>query len=320
VRDLVRTAVSTVLICVVLIPGERPARAGPRGPSAVPAKPGSAGLVPRRKRAGLATSAGPLTEIALARITVTGGLDEAIARAMVEGLQPALESCLVHHAAPREGIDVELRVTAAGRTEAKVRGSRTAAQPFAECVRSAFAAARFPARPLPSQIVLRFVLKARARRPAATKGAGGVDNVLGAAPAGQGNTRGVAPPGRAEVVDGIAVRAAAGGGLDALARGLEKETPLDVAVVRATMVQHAPALRRCCAYRRTGQPLAPGALDLEVRVDAGGTVSGARVRAATAADQPLQRCVAAAARAWRFPAPRGGAATVSFTVRCGREG
>lgn len=289
------------LIAALAPPGDV-AAAPPRGPAVAPVKGGSAKLVPRRKQSGLGRRSGPLTEVALERVSCTGGLDEAAVRPVLQGLRTELKRCLERHPAQRDRLQLELRVAASGRTQVVVHAAGAADKALASCARLVVAAAAFPARSLPTQVVLTLAFKPGAQETGgAAKGGAGLGAVLGV-PAAREPVAAASAAG----VQQLEIRAVGAGGLGAIARGLEKDPPLESSTVRAAIASQLATVRRCQSAGRS-------AVRVELRVGASGAVEAARVLSSTIAD-PQQRCVIAAARSWRFPRPRGGGAVIRFTL------
>ncbi len=86
---------------------------------------------------------------------------------------------------------------------------------------------------------------------------------------------------------------------------------LHAAQVSATLKTTRPALRSCYAAELAGKPKLAGTAVARLRIEASGQTTGVRVRGV---DQSVSRCAARVLRKARFPAPRGGRATVRVPI------
>ena len=89
---------------------------------------------------------------------------------------------------------------------------------------------------------------------------------------------------------------------------------LDPAAVAPVVERHWRTIEDCFTRGRGAAVYIGGRLIIGLRIGVDGAVRSARVAGGDLGAWPVERCVLAAARSWKFPRPRGGEAEVSVPL------
>lgn len=114
-------------------------------------------------------------------------------------------------------------------------------------------------------------------------------------------TRPVSPPksGPAAPVPAVAARPTTPGGVDP-------------AKTQAIVRGHLPEIQRCYERGRMDDPDLKGRVTVRITISAIGAVSAARIDSSTLGNGGVEGCILNAVQTWKFPAPIGGSAVISY--------
>jgi len=87
---------------------------------------------------------------------------------------------------------------------------------------------------------------------------------------------------------------------------------IDPAETQALVRSHLPEIRRCYERGKMDDPELRGRVTLRISVAASGAVASAAVEASTLRSSAVESCIVATVKGWRFPAPTGGPAVISY--------
>ncbi|NJK31927.1 MAG: AgmX/PglI C-terminal domain-containing protein, partial [Deltaproteobacteria bacterium] len=83
---------------------------------------------------------------------------------------------------------------------------------------------------------------------------------------------------------------------------------LDPDIVRRIAHAHVAEVRSCYRAGLTKDPELAGRVEIELSISATGSVTGSKVSETTLTDQFVGKCIAKAAKRWKFPKPSNGLA------------
>jgi TonB family protein len=87
---------------------------------------------------------------------------------------------------------------------------------------------------------------------------------------------------------------------------------LDPARTQATVRSHLPEVQRCYERGKMDYPELKGRVTLKISVSGTGSVTAAAVESSTLASTSVESCIVSAVQGWKFPAPAGGPAVISY--------
>lgn len=87
---------------------------------------------------------------------------------------------------------------------------------------------------------------------------------------------------------------------------------LDKEAIRTVVRAHIGEIRECYNEGLAKDPELAGKLVVGFEIAADGAVGRSEITKSTLADAQVEACVAAAVKAWKFPAPQGGAVEVAY--------
>ena len=89
-------------------------------------------------------------------------------------------------------------------------------------------------------------------------------------------------------------------------------TGLDPAKTQATVRSHLPEIQRCYERGKMDYPELKGRVTMRIAVSATGSVTSAAVESSSLANGAVESCMTSAISRWKFPAPLGGPAIISY--------
>jgi TonB family protein len=87
---------------------------------------------------------------------------------------------------------------------------------------------------------------------------------------------------------------------------------LDPAKTQAVVKSHLPEVQRCYERGKMDDPDIKGRITLKISVSATGAVTSAMVESSSLRSSAVESCVISAVQGWKFPAPTGGPAVISY--------
>jgi hypothetical protein len=82
--------------------------------------------------------------------------------------------------------------------------------------------------------------------------------------------------------------------------------------IRKVVRGHISEIRYCYNEGLSRKPELAGKLTVDFEIAASGEVSKSSVSGSTLNDAPVESCIAAAVKSWKFPQPTGGSVDVSY--------
>jgi len=86
--------------------------------------------------------------------------------------------------------------------------------------------------------------------------------------------------------------------------------PLDKAIIRRIVRSHINEVRHCYNKGLTKDPKLEGTVTVSFTIGASGSVTESKVKSTTLGDVAVGKCIATAAKRWKYPKPKGGGVVV----------
>lgn len=98
----------------------------------------------------------------------------------------------------------------------------------------------------------------------------------------------------------------------AIPQAISGEGHLDRGEIQRVVNAHVHQVQACYERQLMKDPSLGGKITLEWVISGSGGVGSVRVKQSTVRSAEVASCIQSAIRGWKFPAPRGGAVTVTY--------